>query len=78
MVMMKMMDYDESDDHNFLWGLLSFFFPLVGWILAAAWWRDRHSNAKACLIGSLIPVGLLLLVYVALLLLAGVAMFGLL
>lgn len=77
MVMMKMMNYDESDDHNFLWGLLSFFFPLVGWILAAIWWQNRHSNAKACLIGSLIPVGMMLLAMVGSLLLGGIAASGL-
>lgn len=53
-------DADESSGSNFLWGLLSFVFPLVGLILAIVWWRDRHSNAKACLIGMLIPVVLLL------------------
>ena len=47
-------DVDESSGSNFLWGLLSFVFPLVGLILAIVWWRDRHSNAKACLIGLLI------------------------
>lgn len=56
---------DESSGSNFLWGLLSFVFPMVGLVLAIVWWRDRHSNAKACLIGMLIPVALL-----------GVAMIG--
>lgn len=50
---------DESQGSNFLWGLLSLAFPMVGLVLAIVWWRDRHSNAKACLIGTLIPVVLL-------------------
>lgn len=50
---------DESQGSNFLWGLLSLIFPIVGLVLAIVWWRDRHRNAKACLIGTLIPVVLL-------------------
>lgn len=42
---------DQSTGSNFWWGVLSFFFPLVGLILQIVWWKTRHSNAKACMWG---------------------------
>lgn len=42
---------DQSTGINFWWGVLSFFFPLVGLILQIVWWKTRHSNAKACMWG---------------------------
>ena len=67
---------DNSTGSNFLWGLLSFAIPLVGIILACVWWHDRHSNAKACLIGALIPVGMLILAMILSLVFCGIAMTG--
>lgn len=64
---------DKSDNLGFLWGLLSFFIPIVGIILAIVWWRDRHRNAKTCLICALIPTALFLLAMVGSLIFAAAA-----
>lgn len=65
---------DESDNNNIVWGLLSFFLPIVGFILAIVWWRERHSNAKVCLIWASVPVVLMVLAMVGSLIFATVAL----
>ena len=46
------MTADQSDDHNILWSVLSYFIFIVGIILAIVWWKSRNTNAKAALYGS--------------------------
>ena len=43
---------DESDNHNVLWSVLSYFIFIVGIILALVWWKSRNTNAKAALYGT--------------------------
>lgn len=46
------MTADQSDDHNVLWSVLSYFIFIVGIILALVWWKSRNTNAKAALYGT--------------------------
>lgn len=46
------MTADQSDDHNILWSVLSYFIFIVGLILAIVWWKNRNTNAKAALYGT--------------------------
>lgn len=46
------MTADQSDDHNILWSVLSYFIFIVGIILAIVWWKSRNTNAKAALYGT--------------------------
>ena len=47
----------KSDSSAAGFGVLGFFFPLVGFILWLVWREDRPKRAKACGIGALISVG---------------------
>lgn len=47
---------DESTGINFWWGVLSFVIPVVGIVLQIVWWKNRRSNAKACMIGWIIGI----------------------
>ena len=49
------------DDDNIGWGVLGFFFPIVGLILFLVWNRDYPKRARMCGKGALIAV----IVYVA-------------
>lgn len=61
------------DKGSFGWGVLGFFFPLVGLILYAIWHNDLPKRAKSVGIGALIDACLtifLLIVYFILILIA--------
>lgn len=45
-----------TDDGNAGWGVLGFFFPLVGLILFCVWNATKPKSAKAAGIGALISV----------------------
>ena len=44
----------EKEGSKFGWGVLGFFFPLVGLILFLVWLKDKKKAAKAAGIGALI------------------------
>lgn len=56
----------SKDGSNFGWGVLGFFFPIVGFILFCVWNKDKHSAAKASGIGALIRVAIYFLMIVIL------------
>ena len=45
---------ENKEKGNFGWGILGFFFPLVGLILFLVWRKNKKGNAKASLIGTII------------------------
>ena len=60
----------EKEGSKFGWGVLGFFFPLVGLILFLVWLKDKNKAAKAAGIGALI--GFILNVIVTVLAFTGV------
>ena len=58
--MIRLNDDDSmSTGENILFGALSFFIPIVGFVLAAVWWSEYHHTAKIalwCSIASVICV----------------------
>jgi hypothetical protein len=51
-----------QDETNYGLAILSFFIPLVGFILAASLWNSKPNTASACLQASLWSVGLVIFV----------------
>lgn len=51
-----------EEEANFGLAVLSFIIPLVGFILAAAYWTSKPKTASACLQASLWSVGLVIFV----------------
>ena len=52
-------DYDENvvrDSGSIGWGILGFFFPLIGLILFIAWHRSKPNSAKSAGLGALLSV----------------------
>ena len=47
-----------DDSSHFGWGLLSFFFPFVGLILALVWNNSHTSRARACIVGILVATSM--------------------
>ena len=45
---------EPVDTGSFWWGVLGFFFPLIGLILFCVWKNDKPTTAKHCGIGALI------------------------
>ena len=45
-----------KDKYSFLWGLLSFFAPLVAFALRNLWRRNYPLRAKSMLIGSILGI----------------------
>ena len=66
-------DYDE-DDMDIIdklgWGMFGFFFPLIGLILYFSWRRNRPIKSKSILIGSLIKLGVGLIIFIIVLIYA--------
>lgn len=56
-----MLENDFSKMQNFWLGVLAFFIPLAGIVLAIIWWQDEHHTAKIVLICALIPISLVVL-----------------
>lgn len=54
---------EKNKESSFVWGILGFFFPIVGLILLLVWLKKNKSNAKAAGIGALIGgiVGIILI-----------------
>lgn len=51
--------YEESKDSgSFWWGVLGFFFPLIGIILYFVWKNERPMTAKKLLIGAIVSIAL--------------------
>lgn len=46
------MDNNDTEENGFLWGVLGFFFPLVGFILYFALKSSRPIGAKASGLGA--------------------------
>lgn len=40
---------------NFWLGVLSFFIPVIGIVLAIVWWQEKHHTAKIVLICAIVP-----------------------
>lgn len=57
----QLLENDFSKMQNFWLGVLAFFIPLVGIVLAIIWWQDKHHTAKIVLICALIPISLVVL-----------------
>ena len=47
-------NYTESEESKFGWGVLGFFFPIVGLILFLVWKSDKKKASKAAGLGALI------------------------
>ena len=47
---------EENKSQNFLWGLLGFFVPIVGFVLFIVWNKEKPGAGKAVGIGALIRV----------------------
>lgn len=54
----------QSSGSSFGWGVLGFFFPIVGLILFIVWNNDRKKDAKAAGIGAIIGTVMIILLYV--------------
>lgn len=54
------------DTGNPLWGLLGFFFPIVGLILFLVWRDDRPKDSKSAGIGALVSLimGIVVVIFV--------------
>lgn len=63
----------RQDKGGFLWGLLGFLVPLVGFILWIMWHKERPNTGKAAGIGAIIGVALSIVLSI----LACVAVIGL-
>ncbi len=50
-------------DLAFAWGFLGFFLPLPGIVLYFVWKSTRPKSAKACIVGALLRIGLIVLIY---------------
>lgn len=46
---------------NFWLGVLSFFVPVIGIVLAIVWWQDKHHTAKIVLVCAIVPIALSIL-----------------
>lgn len=55
------MEVQKNEEHVFWWGVLGFFFPIIGLILWAVWEKSKPKAAKASGIGSLIIIILFIL-----------------
>lgn len=69
-----MLEDDFSKMQNFWLGVLAFFVPLAGIVLAIIWWQDKHHTAKIVLICALISIPLAVLLCGLSLLLTFIAM----
>lgn len=52
----------SNDSANILWGVLSFFIPIVGLILYLVWRTEKPETARVCGIGALIGFALRIIV----------------
>ena len=68
--LMSMNQQMESDNsamnqfisvQNFWLGVLSFFVPVIGIVLAIVWWQEKHHTAKIVLICAIVPTALSIL-----------------
>lgn len=60
------------DEGGFGWGLLGFCIPLAGLILFLVWKDEKPVTAKATGIGALVNIGIIVLLYAIIFLIAGV------
>ncbi|MCD7929432.1 MAG: zinc ribbon domain-containing protein [Clostridiales bacterium] len=45
-----------SDTGSILWGILGFFFPVVGLVVYLAWRNAKPNNAQTCALGAVLGV----------------------
>ena len=45
-----------KNEHPFVWGILSFFLPLVGLILIFVFWKKKPISARMCLRGTIVGI----------------------
>lgn len=55
---------EEKSTPSIGWGILSFFFPIVGLILFISWKKDRPKDAKVSGICALVSIILLIIFYI--------------
>ena len=63
---------DKKNKGSLWWGVLGFFVPVAGLVLFIVWLKDEPRSAKAAGIGALISVGLAILLFVLMVVSAGV------
>lgn len=61
------------DSGSFGWGVLGFFFPLIGFILFFVWMNSKPLSGKKALIGAIIGVVCYILLWVAVFAFVGMA-----
>lgn len=61
------MSESYSNELHFGWGLLAFFFPFVGIILALLWFNTHPGRARSCIVGILVVMILGVILYAILL-----------
>ena len=68
---------NNNDSGSIGWGILGFFFPLIGLILFLVWKNDKPRNAKRAGIGALISVILSVGIYIIYAIFGAAVMFSL-